>query len=471
MPAWAVAPRPYPEMRASDAYSHWLKLVEAARETICVFSPYFDHTLVRLLSRAPISADSIHVVTDLRPSVGTLDSRAQLRAIENLIKAGYHVRTLSPLHAKVLWVDENRITAGSQNFTSFGRKSREVTATPADFVNNSRLLRKLRAWLELSMEVDLETVRQLLSAIEDSALRLKRARLDIDSKVLETLAGMELRRTDEQHPQSIGMNGDKGDPAFGAAFRRIWTAGEPAEGQASESLKRVREGLQRVSRASSVRSPVYARLKRVGGGSDYLSLMVHGSADLARPALFGIADAGKPLKMYPVLLTDSGRMGFARVTKSRITYVRFGVDWNARLEIDQLSTSVKVTFPKSNTLESNIVVTFTEEEGASLNPVRVRLRFDGCVLEVIDAEEVFNGLREPTDEELEWQQAFNGACVDLFREPEQRAHFVGTFFHRFSYRELGRDRKNANDFFEDGWYRMGWIEYERTPMLVATRVS
>jgi len=36
---------------------------------------------------------------------------------------------------------------------------------------------------------------------------------------------------------------------------------------------------------------------------------------------------------YPILLSDSLRMGFARIGKGRITYIRTGVDWSQTSKI------------------------------------------------------------------------------------------------------------------------------------------
>ena len=101
-----------------------------AAESVVVFTPYLDDMLDRLLKNAALKVEAITVVTDLSPASGALDYRAQLIGVRALMRRGVNVRSLRRLHAKVLLCDWRIATVGSQNFTSYGRRSHETTAVP-----------------------------------------------------------------------------------------------------------------------------------------------------------------------------------------------------------------------------------------------------------------------------------------------------------------------------------------------------
>jgi hypothetical protein len=102
-----------PKFLASDFCGRQRSLVESAEKFVSIFTPQLDGTLLRLLMRASVNPEGIQVITDLRPNTGALDPVAQLRAGAVQIRHGLELRTLTPLHAKMLLVDEARLVAGS----------------------------------------------------------------------------------------------------------------------------------------------------------------------------------------------------------------------------------------------------------------------------------------------------------------------------------------------------------------------
>jgi hypothetical protein len=114
--------------------------------SVRVYSPYLDDLVVRLLGNTELDAEDLSVVTDLSPESGTLTYRRQLLAIRRLLSQDVEVRSLPRLHAKVLLVDGKSVTVGSQNFTSYARKSKETTAVPALDMRESRLVDTLERW-------------------------------------------------------------------------------------------------------------------------------------------------------------------------------------------------------------------------------------------------------------------------------------------------------------------------------------
>src|SRR5688572_874399 len=72
------------------------------------------------------------------------------------------------------------------------------------------------------------------------------------------------------------------------------------------------------------------------------------------------------LSIYPMLLADSCRMGFARIGRTRITYIRNGLTWTDRkLHVGDLHMKVEITFPDKETQKRNIIVKLSHEHGGA----------------------------------------------------------------------------------------------------------
>jgi hypothetical protein len=166
------------EFLAADAYPHWRRRVKAAEESVRIYSPYLDGLVVRLLGNSELDAEDLSVVTDLSPESGTLTYRRQLLAIRRLLSQNVEVRSLPRLHAKVLLVDGKSVTVGSQNFTSYARKSKETTAVPALDMSESRLVDTLERWYDMAEPVDVDLIEQLL---DDLAEPFETARAAIEA--------------------------------------------------------------------------------------------------------------------------------------------------------------------------------------------------------------------------------------------------------------------------------------------------
>lgn len=134
------------ELLAADAYPHWRRRVKAAEESIRVYSPYLDDLVVRLLGNSELPGECLSVVTDLSPESGTLTYRRQLLAIRRLPGQEVEVRLLSQLNAEVLLVNGKSVAVGSQNFTSYARKSKETIVVPRLGMSELRFVATLEGW-------------------------------------------------------------------------------------------------------------------------------------------------------------------------------------------------------------------------------------------------------------------------------------------------------------------------------------
>jgi PLD-like domain len=421
------------EFLAADAYPHWRRRVKAAEESVRVYSPYLDDLVVRLLGNSELDAEDLSVVTDLSPESGTLTYRRQLLAIRRLLSQDVEVRSLPGLHAKVLLVDGKSVTVGSQNFTSYARKSKETTAVPALDMSESRLVDTLERWYDVAEPVDLDLIEQLL---DDLAEPFETARAAIEA--LSTA-----------YDEALADYSEKQRRAAKRRFER-----DLAQARSSSASA----GIQRAASASpySAGSTVaFARLEWIDAGywtlmrsNPYVDLTHWWMSDDAGLHLDTVELA--PLDFYPVLLGPGMQMAFVRVGRSRITYVWRGVRRSAAQTIGGLRIYPTTSFPDSQADGSNLVITFGWHAGDD-EGYQIRLRFDGeRVLPVAEGALVGDPWRGDVLADLV------GQAYDDQEAWDDVLRYVFSPVHPHDFRE----EKNAESFFPlHEWLRIDHTKF------------
>ena len=237
---------------ADAAYRAWKRKVQEAAESVVVFTPYLDSLLDRLLTNSALEAEAMAVVTDLSPASGALDYRAQLIGVRALLRRGVEVRSLLRLHAKVLLCDWRTATMGSQNFTSYGRGSRETTAVPPDDLGESRFVATLRKWFDAAVPVDMVLVERLLAGLENEMKAVQDAQeaLAASYEQLRDEYQRELERQ-QQHEEELRRQAQAARPAIAARL--------------GDAVKRAHERLARpVVRARPHRGRLLGQLRHLG---------------------------------------------------------------------------------------------------------------------------------------------------------------------------------------------------------------
>lgn len=428
------------EHHAADVYHKWKRLIKQAENSIVVFTPYFDSLLPRLLRSSRIAR--IEVVTDLSPQSGALDYLAQLRSIKRLLNAQIVVRSLPRLHAKVLWVDDEQVIYGSQNFTNYARSSKEVNGTPLDRLRATALAKTLTDWLEESSPIDLMLVENLLKDARKLAKASEAARKDFSAEVDRIVAAHEARIAEDRRQLE-------------RAHPRVF------------SSTRLREIASR-NPSRLARGTAIVRMRTAGRWDSgyYESLMADSLTDLTRWqfALSGKRETVelKSLFLYPVIDEESGRMTWARVGRSRITYVHQGVVHGNLLSTRLGQVKVAQNFPVDGSDQVNVVWTFTpvwSGQEQSHQAVTVRTLFDGESLSIVGA-----ALRASAGVSEEFVSQCETTFSDLVIDS-----FLDEYFTRFRYKpgSLGRERHNVRDFFDGDAYTLRLMQFRKVPVLVA----
>jgi hypothetical protein len=234
----------------------------------------------------------------------------------------------------------------------------------------------------------------------------------------------------------------------------------------SDAVRRTSRRYDSLTRRSTVRlaqQAAWATVALVGEQeSRYHSLVADSSADLTA---WVDRNNGTPtsrkvprLRMHPLILEDSGRMGFARVGKERISYVRTTVSWRAPLSIDSYPLQVTVKFPDSDTNERNIALTFAVPDWLGSRSFSIDAHFDAETFTILES------TSRATVSDLE------RATREYLRGPRALRMFIQKYFAAFKYTELGVGAHNAREFFPGTRYKIRLFECASTPFFLATKV-
>lgn len=329
---------------ARDVYAEWKARVKDACDSIVVFTPYLDALVVRLLFHSAMDADRLVVVTDLSPTTGALNYLAQLRAIAKLLDRGISVRSLERLHAKVLMTDGKFVTVGSQNFTTFARNSHEATSVPDTDLSDSVFVQTLNTWLADATPIDSELIELLLTEVKLEAIQVQES-----NKVLLAAIGA----VREDHRAEVERRRALEAAAKGHAARARFSAMR-LRGLASAQRSRIAQGEAIIQRDLVWSSSGHWYPTQKANATASLTAWIVGAGPATRRVTLDRA------YWYPVMNAGSGRMSWARIVKTRITYVKSGVIFTMQRLFENTPVKVQVNFPSSRTLERNIVFTFTE---------------------------------------------------------------------------------------------------------------
>lgn len=434
-----MASRRGDEHHARDVYRQWKKAVDAAEDTVVVFTPYLDQLLPTLLKNAP-DGDTT-VVTDLSPQSGVQDYLGQLRAIARMLDTGIDVRSLPRLHAKVLWVDDRHVIYGSQNFTRYARGSKEATTTPFSDFTDSRFAATLQDWLTQSTPVDRDLIDRLLAAAKEPANAVRIAHRDLASTVDETLLDYAVEQ--ERRQRALQRKFSRS---------RLMTAAERTPSRLAQGTARLVMGRDSNGGYETLKADRYTDLTRWNVRVD----------DDTRTVQLD------QLYQYPVIDSTTGRMTWARIGQTRITYVHRTVLHGNLFNVGGSVMRVSQSFPRAVVGDHNIVWTFTpvltllNDYALPSQAVTVKTLFDGETLHVAGDPEPKSAAVDPD---------FVATCLSIFKPPTLDT-FVADYLTRFRFKagSLGRDKHNIRDFFNDAVYDFTVVMFHEAPFLVATPV-
>ena len=165
---------------ANDVFFYWKKLIKKAKYSVTIYSPFINEILNELLNHV-VSGVKIEIYTRLDGDTLCGNIKALLKACEQ----GANIFDLPKLHAKVLLVDNEFISMGSQNFTSGGRTNKEASfASKFSFVG-SEFLNELKKWNTCAVKISERNLKKLDENIVEDCRRFQKGKSKLKKKIEE----------------------------------------------------------------------------------------------------------------------------------------------------------------------------------------------------------------------------------------------------------------------------------------------
>ncbi|WP_162251730.1 phospholipase D-like domain-containing protein [Cellulomonas sp. Root137] len=434
------------EFLARDAYNAWVRLVERAELTVWVLTPYLDDQVVRLLTKSRVPASQVTVVTDLSPESGPANYRKRLLALKKLVVAGFQVRTLARLHAKVLAVDGSRFAIGSQNFTGYARRSREATVAPHEPVVDEKFRNRIREWVEAAEAVTEDDLDRLLEQLSDQ--------MDlVDSAVAGLVAYFEA--ADQVRHERLSA--EREAELQRARARARATEKRRREVERAQREQQITDLLARRVRSSPYRhhrGAAYGRLVDVWDQGGYFKV----DSGESLTAWFG-ADGRSidltRLKFIPMILSPTGKLALVRVAQGQMSYATQNVSFGTRVSVGGVPLHLQIRFPDPVTTEGVNVIAILREHAWSPSTT-LHMMFD---LETLD-------LRRIEQEDRVWTSPIEQFDTDELRDVAlqivddevEREAFLKRVFQGTALTGFKSSGRTIGSFLDEGRYKVDLLE-------------
>jgi hypothetical protein len=234
---------------------------------------------------------------------------SSLDCIEQLVKAGLTVYHLPGLHAKILLMPGRAVTIGSQNLTARGTVNREANLLVSDSAMIQRVEEETAAWLTDRVPVTQPWIDDMRRQLRGVRNLFRKAKADA-ARLNEEVMQRERERVERERQERER---------------------ERQEAERQRRLSNLRAAVGSLRVASTV---VSTRMQ-------YTTPAWHSSADESLFALSGRSLTrwyvdGRVVELqdcyrYLCIIEDTGKMGWARVASSRISFVEPSVEYGERL--------------------------------------------------------------------------------------------------------------------------------------------
>jgi hypothetical protein len=390
-------------------------MIENAEKSILVFTPYLDYTLVKLLSKNERNIKK-EIVTSLEGE-NLFQRGYQLKALKDLSNSGVVIKNLDGLHAKVLLIDNEFISLGSQNFTARGRKNKEAGFLSKVSFCDSKILNTLNNWYHLAHEVTNDLIDSLIDYLNENDDEISTIKKRFEEDIENIINEFTIEQENIQFTQSEFFN----------------------------STFRFEQGEAIVTK--TIPPPNY----------DYYSFFAGEDNNLCKWIKTDKKGIEKIITLknydyYPALNSKTKQMAFLRIHPSRITFMKTGFQldsWDG-LNIRNNRFTVDFAFPRTKSKEANVRVTLNNEnKGKAIlyylfNSIEFKLKkakYSTEECEIFITNYLLNKPRKVGDFLLEQIQAYPFTT------------------------EWGK-KKEIEKFLPKDYYKVGIMEYKDCPILI-----
>lgn len=330
------------------------KTVLNTDKKVYVLSPYITSVAEKILENVKNVGDcEIYTTFEIENFVFGSSS---LKTLKNLFEKGFKIYFVPQLHAKIILVADTFVSIGSQNLTIQGTKNKEATFTSTSLEAVKFVENELIEWIKDSKEISLEMIEETEKEIRPLKKLFKKLKGDIE-KVEEFVIEKENQREIERKEK---IEYEKRIAILKAKVREI----EKTQVFVRGSVKSVES--QSYSYFGKNYSNVWTFMPYLNYGSDLLNWRINLERKSLQKTFYCLA-----------LVKDTGKLGWARVTKTRITYFQQGVGSS---EININGTNYEIAFVANWNWEelrnTNLVIQISKHVDSYNYKCEIHLWFD-----------------------------------------------------------------------------------------------
>ncbi len=340
MNAVTMNPNVLAHFRSKRLLRAWKDAADNSSQPILIFSPYLTSTVAStiLASRPPAE---VHTRFEVELFASGSSSLSTLRS---LIDAGHALFHVPDLHAKVFLDRQGFVTVGSQNLTHRGSRNREVTALFNGADAADAVAELVDPWLADRSSITGQMIDEMERLIGPTTQLFAAAKASAQA-LQDTLDATVARWEAERAAKELALR---------EAIRRAF----------EDQRLRAERLLQLRNRVASLRqasASVSARIERQQSGGHVYSLVAATNADLTRWIVDGKEHRLERAKRYLCIDTATGKLGWARVMTTRITYFESGLVHNNMGRIAGLPCTLNLRASRHTDLsaQGNLEVTIS----------------------------------------------------------------------------------------------------------------
>jgi len=335
------------EIYLKSIVRRWKKECSCAADTI-ILSPYItSNTGEVVTSNIDINNCKIYTLFDAELFINKSSS---INTLINLKKSGFTLYSLPNLHAKIVLTSNNIVTIGSQNLTNRGHKNFEATIV----TKNKKVIRKIKEKIKELIAMRVELSLAMLEEMKEYILPFEKEYRNIltnSSKINSIISINEKKRQlDIERKKQIKKE-------------------KEIEKTKQEELQKLRKKIKKSLASSKVITTRVVKLEKYSYAkreyyNTYTLMPIRKSENLTEWNIDGDIYRITKAFRYICLNLSSGKFGWARIFKSRITFFGSSVRMTDPLQINNHNCYISFNALWKNQ-ERNLKITIKPENSQS----------------------------------------------------------------------------------------------------------
>lgn len=336
-----------------------------------IFSPYITSgTAESVLSITVGEKCEIHTLF----SADVFASKASsLKTLKKLLASGHSLFFLPNLHAKIVLVPGFFATIGSQNLTTNGTRNKEASVLIKDEKQILKIEKEIMRWMPERIPITLEMIDDMEMSLKNFEpefeafnLAIEKCNQTVRDKQLEREVMMVTRADELLRQKKI-----KQEEELKLAKLRLEALREAEEQQRQRDAERGRQARvafedvkERERRLQRLRYNISSTPKSLETADGVVSQVHEGSLRTQSDDRYSLLSrdgrdltiwsvAGRQIKltraMRYLILKQSGKLGWARVMQSRLTFVESSIHCSERVILADLLLEIKIDADWSET--------------------------------------------------------------------------------------------------------------------------